>query len=187
LGILWDPKNLNFANGISAARCIVPFLTHLFFRMGYATSQVFLFWHFVFWALSDALDGPVARKDGNATRLGAILDPLGDKMLFWTELFRRLDQLFWWAVPFVVLLVLADAWSTLKRFFNIYSSSPLEANVFGKLKTAVLFVLGITPFYLVDLNWFPGRSYQFILASNLAVVSAAILDLASIAKKEKWF
>ena len=186
MSIFRDPRNLNFANGISAARCVGPLLTHLLFRMGYATSQVFLFWHFVVWALSDALDGPIARKDGNPTRLGAFLDPLGDKVLCWTELFRKLDGLFGWALPFVFLLAVADAWSTWKRFTDVYSDNPLEANRFGKLKTGILFVIGIAPLYLSELNWIPEWSYFLAVLGNVSICASSLLAFASMARKHEW-
>lgn len=186
MGLIGNPRNLNFANAISAARCVGPLLTHLLFRMGYATSQVFLFWHFVVWAASDAIDGPLARADGKATRLGAFLDPLGDKVLYWTEIFRKLDGLFWWALPFVFLLAVADAWSTWKRFADIYSDKPLDANRLGKLKTGVLFVIGIAPLYLSELNWFPEQSYFFAVLGNISICVSSILAFTSMARKHEW-
>ncbi|RMF13020.1 MAG: CDP-alcohol phosphatidyltransferase family protein, partial [Alphaproteobacteria bacterium] len=37
------------------------------------------FWLFLLAGLSDAIDGPIARRLGVASRFGAILDPLADK------------------------------------------------------------------------------------------------------------
>ena len=43
-------------------------------------------------ALTDALDGYIARRWGQITRLGKLLDPIADKLLVLTALFLLVDQ-----------------------------------------------------------------------------------------------
>ncbi|HWL68057.1 MAG TPA: CDP-alcohol phosphatidyltransferase family protein [Geminicoccus sp.] len=71
-------SDLNLANLLSALRIVlvVPILLLLLGRAyGWAAAL------FALAALTDALDGLLARRLGLATRLGAVLDPLADKLL----------------------------------------------------------------------------------------------------------
>src|SRR5207249_7034366 len=43
-------------------------------------------------ALTDAVDGYIARRWGHITRLGKLLDPIADKLLVLTALFLLVDQ-----------------------------------------------------------------------------------------------
>lgn len=66
-------------NAIAVARAlaVVPVVVLLEDPAGAATALVV----FVAAALTDAVDGPLARRLGSVTRLGAFLDPLADKIL----------------------------------------------------------------------------------------------------------
>jgi cardiolipin synthase (CMP-forming) len=79
-------KTLNWANRITLARLllIVPFVACMVHinedgigdRMRYLSLGMFLFM-----AVSDGIDGWLARTRGQMTRLGAFLDPMADKLL----------------------------------------------------------------------------------------------------------
>jgi cardiolipin synthase len=79
-------KTLNWANRITLARLllIVPFVACMVHinedgigdKMRYLSLVMFLFM-----AVSDGIDGWLARSRGQMTRLGAFLDPLADKLL----------------------------------------------------------------------------------------------------------
>jgi cardiolipin synthase (CMP-forming) len=84
-------KTLNWANRITIARVlmIVPFVACMLHideptigdRMRYLAMGMFFFM-----AISDGIDGWLARTRGQMTRLGAFLDPMADKLLMTTTL-----------------------------------------------------------------------------------------------------
>ena len=69
---------MNLANKISVARIlIIPFFVAavLYSKLEWAAAI------FIMAVLSDALDGYIARVKGERTQLGALLDPIADKLL----------------------------------------------------------------------------------------------------------
>lgn len=69
---------LNLPNLISLGRLLlVPLAISLILDGNYWTA----FWVFVVAGISDALDGFIAKRFDRRTRLGALLDPLADKVL----------------------------------------------------------------------------------------------------------
>lgn len=78
---------MNYANKISIARILlIPFFigSIVYYRNeGSASSYLPLFIFFIA-VISDALDGFIARRFNQKTELGAILDPMADKLLIIT-------------------------------------------------------------------------------------------------------
>ncbi len=69
---------MNFANAISLARlCAAPLVMWLILTDELALA----FWLFTIAAVSDAVDGYIAKRYGSETLLGAFLDPIADKAL----------------------------------------------------------------------------------------------------------
>ncbi|GIX28337.1 MAG: CDP-alcohol phosphatidyltransferase [Burkholderiales bacterium] len=69
---------MNAANAITLLRlCLVPALAYFLLQGNHALA----FWAFVVAAASDALDGFVARRFDQRTSIGAVLDPMADKLL----------------------------------------------------------------------------------------------------------
>jgi len=67
--------------------------------------------YFVFGMLPDALDGYVARKYGQKSRLGELLDPFADKVLFYIAIFALFSHFVWWIV--LIPLAICDIISTI--------------------------------------------------------------------------
>jgi phosphatidylglycerophosphate synthase len=72
--------------------------------------------YFILGMLPDALDGYVARKYNQKSRLGEFLDPLADKILFYVAIFVLFPNLIWWSV--LVPLAVCDTISTVVHFFK---------------------------------------------------------------------
>lgn len=94
-------------------------------------------------AATDFLDGMIARKYNLVSNVGKMLDPIADKMLFYTGLFLIIvtEILPVWAcaVIFVINLCRDFAIDCL-RMIAATKGTVLAANVFGKIKTIIAFV-----------------------------------------------
>lgn len=90
----------------------------------------------VAWAGSDWLDGALARRLGQETRVGAVLDPVADRLgvLAVALSLAAGDHLPWWPV---LLLVLTDAIVTLLAG-HAAAHGRLAVSTLGKMRTAVL-------------------------------------------------
>jgi cardiolipin synthase len=77
------PRALNWPNGISLFRLLLvgPFVVLLINQQPWPWARHAALGVFVAMAVSDLVDGVLARRMGAMTRLGAILDPLADKAL----------------------------------------------------------------------------------------------------------
>ncbi len=119
---------LTWANRITLARiCLIPFFVMAILQVhgepesGYRYVAVGLF---LFMALTDAVDGIVARARGEKSRFGKILDPLADKFLLTTA---------------CVLLAL-DGWPA-PRLPNWLPVLVISRDVIIVVGTAVIFIM----------------------------------------------
>ena len=112
-------------------------------------------------ATTDWLDGYVARRFDQVTRLGRVLDPLIDRAMLATAAVTLLlaDILPW---PVVVLIVVRDV-VLLGSAFAMFGGLPaIPVSRTGKFSTASL-LLGIPSLLLANLDW-PGADVIRILA-----------------------
>jgi len=80
----------NLPNTVTMLRiCVVPVLLCIPFALSEPGSR-FMAWCFIVAASSDLLDGWLARRAGEVTRVGKLLDPLADKLLVSTALIMLL-------------------------------------------------------------------------------------------------
>jgi len=92
-------------------------------------------------AISDVLDGYIARKYNKITKLGRILDPLADKLMAFTVLVCiTIDRLIppWAVATFFVKEALMGIGALL--LYKKISDTP-PSNVFGKISTVVFFAV----------------------------------------------
>jgi cardiolipin synthase len=69
---------MNVANAITLLRlCLVPVMAYLLLEGSHAAA----FWTFVVASVSDGIDGFVARQFNQRTHIGAVMDPVADKLL----------------------------------------------------------------------------------------------------------
>ncbi len=92
---------------------------------------------FVLAAASDAVDGLLARRSGNASARGALLDPLADKVLVIGTLLGLTAVGSGWPVAVVTALtVLREGVVALVRVRAFARGAPLPADRLAKIKTA---------------------------------------------------
>jgi CDP-diacylglycerol--glycerol-3-phosphate 3-phosphatidyltransferase len=89
---------------------------------------------FVFAALTDSIDGWVARRLIGITRFGQLADPLADKLLIIGSLavLAVNQELPWWAV---VIIVVREFAVTVQRTVLVRRGVVMSASPFGKAKT----------------------------------------------------
>jgi CDP-diacylglycerol---glycerol-3-phosphate 3-phosphatidyltransferase len=134
------------ANGLTLLRvALVPVIAYLLW-LGGTTARWWAFGIFVFAALTDSIDGWVARKLVGVTRWGQLADPLADKILIIGSLaaLAWLGELPWWAVA---VIVVREAAVTLQRVVLVNRGIVMPASIFGKAKT-VSQVVAVTLFLL---------------------------------------
>lgn len=114
---------------------LVPLFLWLYFQESMLLSFIGII-VFVIAALTDLLDGYIARKKGFQTPFGTFLDPLADKLLTFSGFFclPYIDvELFpWWAVW---LIVVRDIIITLLRVYAKQKHVPIYTRASAKWKT----------------------------------------------------
>lgn len=122
---------------------------------------------FVVAASTDRLDGWLARRSGQVTDLGKLLDPIADKLLVGTALvlLSWLGDVWWW----VTALILARELGVTVMRFALIRYTVMPASRGGKIKT-VLQTAAITV-YLLPLFALPG----WIGWVAAAVMAAAVV------------
>lgn len=146
---VWNPANVVTMLRIA----VVPVFAWVLLADGGHTvgGRLFATGLFVLAAASDRLDGWLARRSGQVTDLGKLLDPIADKLLVGSALvlLSWLGDL-WWVVTVVVLV--RELGITVMRFF-LLRYVVLPASRGGKLKT-VLQAVAIS-LYLLPLSALP--------------------------------
>ncbi len=133
------PSNWNIANALTMLRLLlVPVFGWLLVAGDNSDSDA-LRWAalavFVIASITDQVDGYLARKHGLVTAVGAVADPIADKLLTGVAfvLLSYLGELPWWAT----IVILAREWGvTLLRFWVI-RYGVISASPGGKLKTTL--------------------------------------------------
>lgn len=138
-------KLLNLPNRLALLRiALAPLM--LFFLVGRDIS-IFDSWHpswldyfagliFVIASVTDFFDGYIARSWNQMTKLGAILDPLADKMLMLAGFLglMMIDRASIWAI---FLILCREFFITGLRVVAVSEGKDVAASMAGKIKTVV--------------------------------------------------
>lgn len=165
------PSNFNLPNLLSILRILmIPLALWGMIKEEYLFSFTLL----IMAGITDALDGFLARKLGQFTPMGRVLDPLADKVLFvsvfitmgfWLELF---PDWFSWMIVGRDLLILGG-------FFTLilsHKNRSIEPTLSGKIHTILLFI-----FLCVVLL---SLSYGVSIPLNLLMYGMALSTLLSL-------
>lgn len=130
-------------------------------------------------AITDAVDGYLARKYDVESEVGIFLDPLADKFLTFAGFvclpFLDPSQFPWWAVA---LIVLRDVAITILRIYTKRKNITLETRNTAKVKTAIqmtfLYITLLTGFLLLFGGSF-GETIRSIFDTNIFYWSMLIV------------
>ncbi len=113
---------------------------------------------YIFCAISDFIDGWLARRQGLVSVLGKFLDPLADKLLVMSTLIFLvyMGRLPWWGVAAVILIIAREISITGLRSIAINEGVVIAAGSGGKDKTAtqMVAVLLLILHHPYDINFF---------------------------------
>jgi len=146
---------------------------------------------FVFGAISDYLDGKIARSMEVKSRLGQFLDPIADKVLvlgtFIILAFILPGCVPWWAV--VVIAVRDGAVTALRSWSEAHGRSIRTLQV-ARTKTAVQLTFLITLLVVLVISKIPGKIGDvgiWILSSRIPFVCMMIVVLITVATGVVYF
>jgi CDP-diacylglycerol--glycerol-3-phosphate 3-phosphatidyltransferase len=126
----------NLPNSITMFRiAVVPILLFLPWALGPRSSAA-IAWFFVFAAVTDIVDGWLARRGQQVTHIGKLLDPLADKLLASTALIMlvAVGRLEMWASWMVVVIIGRELAVTGLRGIASADGHVMAANWLGKVK-----------------------------------------------------
>lgn len=132
---------------------------------------------FIFGAVTDFIDGFLARKLNRRSKLGAFLDPVADKMLVVVALLILTADGRAPVIAVMIIICREVAVSALREWAAVSSGERLSVIAAGKIKTAVQMTATGVLFYGDDL-WFVGK--DAVLAAGKGMMwAAAVLSVHS--------
>ncbi|MEK6876263.1 MAG: CDP-diacylglycerol--glycerol-3-phosphate 3-phosphatidyltransferase [Nanoarchaeota archaeon] len=120
---------------------------------------------FLVLSLSDALDGYIARKKKQASKLGEIIDPIADKLLISAALIFLIGRIPLW----MVVAIIAREWVITMLRFIVIPEHVIPADVLGKSKT----IIQTAAIIAVILN-FPFSWHLMLLAVIITLFSGLV-------------
>jgi CDP-diacylglycerol--glycerol-3-phosphate 3-phosphatidyltransferase len=164
---------MNLANRLTLLRIVlVPvFMVFLLNKITYG--EYLAAGVFILAALTDSLDGYIARKHNQITKLGKLMDPIADKLLITAALISlvQMDKLSAWIA---MVIIAREFVVTGLRSIAASEGQVIAASVWGKLKTisqvvaVVAIILNNFPFSLINI---PFDQIAIWVAVTLTLVS----------------
>jgi CDP-diacylglycerol--glycerol-3-phosphate 3-phosphatidyltransferase/cardiolipin synthase len=162
----------NLANVLTMSRLVmVPLFVWFMFLDG-SWWRFAAFAVFVVAAITDRIDGEIARRRNLVTDFGKIADPIADKALTGAALvvLSLQGDLWWW----VTIAILVREWGITLLRFAVLRYGVMPASQGGKLKT-VLQIVAIS-IYLFPLHLLP-LSVVFVWAAHVVMAAALAVTL----------
>lgn len=185
-------KKINLPNTLSILRVI---LTPLFMIAAMITRDMHVWTRMIpaalfgLAAITDFLDGKIARSQNIVTDFGKFIDPLADKFMIFGACitFLVIDPdtapVFIWVSAFVMLRELAV--TSMRLVVSNTSGIVVAASVFGKVKTVTQIVAVLVMFLEPVLSWIFGLIgidflATFLAKDILAYISMVVMGIATV-------
>jgi CDP-diacylglycerol--glycerol-3-phosphate 3-phosphatidyltransferase len=155
----WWPKRItpNFLSWLRVGIALVLFVLLFSFDV---TNKWLIIILFIIGALTDLLDGSLARGRDMVTEFGALLDPTADRLLLIPIAFYSLWQYHQWLV---VAIVTTEIINTLVSLFYHSKEIYKESNIYGKTRMVIQCIIFVVilisfpaqpPIFFIYLYWF---------------------------------
>ncbi|MDR1150682.1 MAG: CDP-diacylglycerol--glycerol-3-phosphate 3-phosphatidyltransferase [Clostridiales bacterium] len=170
-----EERKINIANKITFARIfLIPFCI-LELKINTQVSRILSCAIFIIAALTDALDGYIARSRNMVTNLGKFLDPLVDKILICSVLISlaELGDIDSWLA---IIILIREFLVTGLRTIMAEKNKIMSAEILGKIKTIsqmiMCIILILNPILNTIFNNYFLLKYFFVtLSLSLTIIS----------------
>ncbi|HHX29837.1 MAG TPA: CDP-diacylglycerol--glycerol-3-phosphate 3-phosphatidyltransferase [Clostridiaceae bacterium] len=189
---------MNIANKLTLSRIVmIPFILFFLLPLPYcetcafsnfivsAPGRVIAFVLFIIAALTDMLDGQLARKQGLVSNFGKLVDPIADKLLV-LSVFTAFVQLHRLSTYVVVLIAAREFIVTGIRMVGVEQGHVIAASWFGKVKAIFQIVtLGALMFEPLIVQWidpsqpFLGYGAPWTIPGDILVAVTILLTMFS--------
>ncbi|MFA6461643.1 MAG: CDP-diacylglycerol--glycerol-3-phosphate 3-phosphatidyltransferase [Candidatus Woesearchaeota archaeon] len=191
---------MGLANWITGLRiALLPVVIYAIYQetWGYSLLAVILF---IFMAVSDFLDGYVARRRNDVTEAGSFLDPLSDKIVVICLLIVFLSRGEFWLIPLLIFIVRDFVINGIRTIGARYDVI-ISADIFGKIKTVFQFGLillllwknhliydGYERTGVIDVldNFIISITYMAVLLAVFSVINYALKCRTAIRSKKEY-
>lgn len=130
---------MNLPNKLSILRIILVPVFAAVYLLDFSYAPLVSVCIFILAALTDFLDGYIARKKNIITDLGKFLDPVADKLLIGTALFliaySQPLKPFWICAVFGAVIIGRELLISVVRQVAASKGVIIQANIYGKIKT----------------------------------------------------
>ncbi len=153
----------------------------------YGEQEIFASLLFILASITDGVDGYLARKRGQITTMGMLLDPLADKLMV-TAAFISLVEFNPRIVPAWIAVLVIGREFLVSGLRSIASSSgfTIEASELGKLKMVTQVVAVVAA--ILDRGWSVWHFGRFILPVHVIAVTAIyFMVMVSIISATDYF
>lgn len=151
----------NIPNILTSFRIfLIPVMVYFYYLPAEQYEWKYFATAFVFWfaAITDALDGYLARKLDQSTPFGAFFDPVADKVMVAVALVIAVDDYanFWVAGPAIIIISREIVVSALREWMAEKGHrASVAVSTVGKYKTAAQMLA------LIGLLWHPNEFWVF--------------------------
>lgn len=164
---------MNLPNKLTLLRVLmIPFFIFFMLNDSIAYSSYIALIIFVIAALTDALDGYIARKYNLITNFGKFMDPLADKLLVSSGLICFVSL---GLIPTYIVIIIISREFIISGFRLVASDSGvvIAASQWGKIKTVVQMLMSM----VLILNF---DNYIYNIISNILIYLSLILTVISL-------
>ncbi len=167
-------KKMNLPNKLTMIRIILVPLFVLF--MALPKTLVWNLWValgiFIVAALTDFIDGKIARSKNLITKFGKIMDPLADKMLVSAGVIMLS---YYGIIPgwMSAIIILRDFFVNALRMFGADRNDDLSASVSGKVKTACELVS--IPLAIINMALGATNVYGAFIANSISMTVFSLI------------
>lgn len=168
-----EPLKMTFPTVLTIIRMALSILFLVFILLPHTWARITALVIFIIAAITDKIDGDLARKQKSITDLGAFLDPLADKMLinlaFLALVYLNIVPLWVFAI-----ILIRDFAVDGMRMMVARTGITVSASFYGKLKTT----FQITALIILVFNMIVQLEF-FTIIGNITLYLALILTIFS--------